>query len=89
MKDKFGRIHIFEVKSVNVSNSAHFDTEEYRSKINALRDCYKYCSKITDQYYYLPVLRDDEWRILTFINGEESIKTKEIFIKNLKSSKML
>ena len=33
LKDDKGQIHLFEVKSVNVSNKATFDTEEYKEKI--------------------------------------------------------
>jgi len=72
MKDKQGRIHLFEVKSVNVSSSANFDTEEYKRKIFALEECYKQCSLLTDQIFYLPIQKDEEWHIKRFMNGEES-----------------
>ena len=36
MKDRKGFIHIFEVKSVNVSNKIKLDEVEYKEKIKAL-----------------------------------------------------
>lgn len=38
MKDSYGRIHLFEVKSVNCSNISHFDSDEYKDKIEALKN---------------------------------------------------
>lgn len=32
MKDSYGRIHLFEVKSVNCSNISHFDSDEYKDQ---------------------------------------------------------
>ncbi len=81
MKDKQGRIHLFEVKSVNVSNSADFDTEEYKRKIRALEECYKQCSLLTNQIFYLPVQNNDVWQIKRFINGEETNITKDVLEK--------
>ena len=75
LKDSKGTIHLFEVKSVNVSNSAQFDTDEYRTKVNALKECYKQCSKLTKHIFYLPVLKGDVWQIFRFKNGEEDIIT--------------
>ena len=85
LKDKAGRIHLFEVKSVNVSNAAQFDTEEYKKKINALRDCYRQCSILTDYIFYLPVLKNDVWQIIRFKNGAEDTITFDNFKQELKS----
>lgn len=82
MRDKKGSNHLFEVKSVNVSSKAQFDSEEYKSKINALKACYKQCSILTGDYYYLPVLKDDVWQITVFYHGEEESLTKEMFRKS-------
>jgi type III restriction enzyme len=83
LKDKYGRIHLFEVKSVNVSNAAQFDSQEYKTKILALKECYKRCSELTEYYYYLPVLKDDIWQITRIAGGNEEVMTKETFVKSL------
>ena len=71
MKDKAGRIHVFEVKSVNKSSSQNVDTEEYNEKIAKLKDCYKVCSaKLKGHIFYLPILKDD-WQIFKYEDGEE------------------
>ena len=88
LKDSYDRIHIFEVKSVNISNAtpAMFDSIEYKVKLEELKKCYKQASKITGYIFYLPVLRDDVWHITQLINGEEKNITKEQFINFLKAS---
>ncbi len=83
LKDKCGRIHLFEVKSVNVSNAAQLDSQEYKNKILALKECYKRCSELTEYYYYLPVLKDDIWQITRIAGGNEEVMTKETFVKSL------
>ena len=84
MKERQGWIHLFEVKSVNVSNEAQFDTEEYKLKIDTLKKCYKQCSVLTDHYYYLPVLKGDGWRIFRFVKGDEKILSKDDFVNSFK-----
>lgn len=80
MKDKRGRIHIFEVKSVNGDGSANFDPEEYEEKINKLKECYKECSrKLANHYFYIPIKSGDNWQIYRYANGEEEIMTKQQF----------
>ncbi len=84
MKDKKGRIHIFEVKSVNVSNTMHLDNEEYKEKVNALKECYRQCSKLLDYYFYLPLLKDNDWQITRFHKGEEDTLTEQRFLMELR-----
>ena len=84
MKDRQGHLHLFEVKSVNVSNASQFDSEEYKTKVNALKECYKQCSKLTDYAFYLPVLKDESWHIYRFLKGVEEPMSKEKFIEELK-----
>lgn len=86
LKDSYDRIHIFEVKSVNISNStpAMFDDLEYKIKLEELKKCYKQASKITGYIFYLPVLKEDVWHVTQLINGEEKNITKEQFINFLK-----
>lgn len=82
MKDHYGRIHIFEVKSVNISNAVAggFDSEKYKVKVEELKKCFKQASIMTNHIFYLPVLKDDIWFITQFVNGTECTITKEQFI---------
>lgn len=79
MKDKNGFIHIFEVKSVNVSNKIKLDEKEYKEKIKALENCYKQCSKKTGHFFYLPILDNNIWKIIRFIDGNKDEITLEQF----------
>jgi len=72
MKDNFGRIHIFEVKSVNQSGVYSFDNNIYKAKIAELKKCYKQASLLTEQIFYLPVIDRDIWQITRFYKGEET-----------------
>lgn len=85
MMDDYGRIHIFEVKSVNVSSNRQvdFDVEIYKAKIEELKKCYKQASILTGYFFYLPVLKDDIWHITCFENGNETNITKEQFIQRI------
>jgi len=82
MKDSYDRIHIFEVKSVNISNTINinFDDDKYKLKILELKKCYKQASILTGHIFYLPILKDDVWYITQFVNGNERSMTKEQFI---------
>lgn len=83
MKDKHGNIHLFEVKSVNISSDLNIDSEEYKEKITALKQCYKQSSILTGQFYYLPILKNDEWQITRFYKGDEKTLNKRMFINSL------
>lgn len=87
MEDSFGRIHIFEVKSVNISNAtpASFDSEAYKRKMNELIRCYKQASVITGHVFYLPVRKDDEWNVTRLLNGEQDTLTLDQFKDYVKS----
>ena len=87
LKDSYDRIHIFEVKSVNVSSAIQsvFDSEQYKLKVEELKKCYKQASLLTGHIFYLPVLKDDVWHITQLINGNEQTITKEQFITFIKS----
>lgn len=82
--DNNDNIHLFEVKSVNFSNSqnANFDSEEYKRKVDELKKSYKQASKITGYNFYLPVLKGEVWYITKLFNGEDSNLTKEQFINS-------
>lgn len=84
MKDTKGRIHIFEVKSVNESNSQPgFDTGLYLTKITELKKAYQQASKLTGQLFYLPIQTGDDWQITKYEDGNEdtiSIDQFEAFV---------
>ena len=85
MKDHKGRIHLFEVKSVNRLSTSTIDSTEYEDKVRQLKDCYRVCSKKLDGYiFYLPLLKDDTWQITRFRNGEEDMLTEDSFRDSLK-----
>lgn len=83
MKDKHGRIHIFEVKSVNVAAGSAVNKDEYERKVKELHDLYLACSKKLPEYrFYLPIMKDDDWRIRRYFNG----LFKEISYEEFKES---
>lgn len=86
MKDKNGRVHIFEVKSVNKSSSISIDEEEYKAKVRSLKDCYKFCSKKTEHIFYLPILDGNTWKITKYEKGGESTIDLKTFKNSLLSS---
>jgi len=82
MKDSFDRVHIFEVKSVNISFNmvGGFGNNIYQTKLAELKKAYKQASKLTEQIFYLPILREDNWRIFQYIGGIEKTLTKDEFV---------
>lgn len=85
MKDFYGRIHLFEVKSVNCSSISHFDSDEYKDKMEELKRCYKQASLLTGYNFYLPVLKEDNWHISLLSDGNETTLTLSQFKKLCKS----
>ncbi len=84
MKDHKGRIHLFEVKSLNQSSALSVDGDEYKQKVRALTDCYRACSKKLPYYYfYLPIRKNDCWQITRLHNGQEDYIDKDAFIASL------
>ena len=79
MKDSEGRIHIFEVKSVNQSANFNIDNNIYVTKVAELKKSYKQASILTGQYFYLPIQTGDDWQIIQFANGVESTLTSSQF----------
>lgn len=79
--DNNNKLHLFEVKSVNFSNAlnANFDSEAYKRKVDELKKCYLIASSLTNQVFYLPVLRNDVWNITKLENGNASTLTLEMF----------
>lgn len=80
LKDKQGKIHIFEVKSVNGNGAAGFDVDEYKKKIEELKECYKATSaKLKNHYFYIPIKDGEDWQIFRFVDGNQKIMTKKEF----------
>ena len=84
MKDRKGKIHIFEVKSVN-GGAGNFDSEKYKKKVGELEECYRHCSRLTGQVFYLPVQKGDTWQIKRLADGEEDTLSYEQFEKAMLS----
>ncbi|MBQ5546408.1 MAG: hypothetical protein H7707_02845 [Acetobacter sp.] len=85
MKDKSGKIHIFEVKSVNKSSTKNIDDKEYENKIRALEKCYQASSKKTDHIFYLPILDGSKWKIHKFENGDKETIDENQFKNSLRN----
>lgn len=86
MKDKKGRIHVFEVKCLNGSGKAGFSEEDYIEKVEKLKECYKFCSKkLKSHIFHIPIKLEDKWEIFTYENGNEENLTKEMFKSSLKA----
>ena len=74
------------MKSVNISSNmaGGFDNNIYQTKLEELKKAYKQASKLTEQIFYLPILRDDSWRIFQYIGGGEKTLTKDEFMNYCK-----
>lgn len=84
LKDKKGRIHVFEVKSLEKTTARMIDEEEYKSKISVLQEFYKHCSaKVKNHIFYLPILYDDNWQIFRYENGNENTLSVQQFKQSL------
>ena len=88
MMDCYGRIHFFEVKSVNISNAtpASFDSVSYKVKIEELKKCYQQASLLTGYYFYLPVLKNDIWYITQLAGGNQKNLTLSQFQEFVKTN---
>lgn len=87
MKDKQGRIHIFEIKSVNKASGQMIDPEEYEGKVAALKDFYRHCSaKLPGHIFYLPILDGDDWQIFRYRDGEVLPMSERQFKESLKNN---
>ena len=85
LRDKNECIHIFEVKSINTGSNTAIDANKYKDKVDALRKMFVYASKVTSQYFYLPVQSGSDWVIYRLSNGKEDILNKTAFISFIKS----
>lgn len=81
IKDNNGFVHIIEVKSVNVGYNQTFDGDEYKKKIESLRKMFVFASKVTKQYFYLPVKTNDSWTIYkSFLESKKSLQKTNLLI---------
>lgn len=69
LKDKYDRIFLFEVKSMNNSSSLQIDTKVYEEKVRILKDLYLKVSSKVDHYFCLPIVSGDNWTVYCFHNG--------------------
>lgn len=87
MKDKQGRIHVFEVKSVNKSGTIPVDEAEYERKVNELKACYRRSSELLpDHVFYLPIQKGDDWDIFKFEQGKPSMTSLDGIRKDIMST---
>ena len=73
LKDKKEQIHIFEVKSVNISNSQNIDKDSYEQKIRDLEEAYKQAAVLTGYIFYLPIKNGNVWDIKKIEKKENSV----------------
>lgn len=85
MKDDKGRVHLFEVKSVNASNKSKMNDFEYKQKIQSLKECYQYCSEKTGHIFYLPIKDGEDWQIFRYEAGKTDTLNKDGFIKSFEN----
>ena len=71
---------------MNKSASINIDEKEYEEKVQALKKCYKECSKKTGHIFYLPILDGGTWKITKLENGEESVISELEFKASVKQS---
>lgn len=84
MKDWKNRIHLFETKSLNKSSSISLNMDEYKEKINALRECYKHASRLTGYLFYIPIKENDSWFVYKYDKGIEDKLSYQSFVNSLK-----
>lgn len=86
LKDKKGRIHIFEVKSVNKAAGGQIDEAEYNAKVAHLKECYKASSALLHNHrFYLPILVGADWQIYSYVGGKEDMMSVEDFALHIET----
>lgn len=82
LKDKYDRIFLFEVKSMNISSSLQIDTKVYQEKVEILKDLYSKVSSKVEHYFCLPVLNGKSWTVHCYYKGVH-YELKEDQFKNV------
>ena len=85
LMDKYGKIHIFESKSLNSSNNLNIDGQAYDDKINALKTAYLEISKFVPYNFYIPIKEGDQWKVFNYFEGKEKVISKETIQEILSS----
>ena len=82
LKDKYDRIFLFEVKSMNISSSLQIDTKVYQEKVEILKDLYSKVSSKIEHYFCLPILNGKSWTVHCYYKGVH-YELKEDQFKNV------
>lgn len=82
LKDKYDRIFLFEVKSMNISSSLQIDTKVYQEKVEILKDLYSKVSSKVEHYFCLPILNGKSWTVHCYYEGVH-YELKEDQFKNV------
>lgn len=82
LKDKYDRIFLFEVKSMNISSSLQIDTKVYQKKVEILKDLYSKVSSKVEHYFCLPILNGKSWTVHCYYKGVH-YELKEDQFKNV------
>lgn len=82
LKDKYDRIFLFEVKSMNISSSLQIDTKVYQEKEEILKDLYSKVSSKVEHYFCLPILNGKSWTVHCYYKGVH-YELKEDQFKNV------
>lgn len=82
LKDKYDRIFLFEVKSMNISSSLQIDTKVYQEKVEILKDLYSKVSSKVEHYFCLPILIGKSWTVHCYYKGVH-YELKEDQFKNV------
>lgn len=69
LKDKYDRIFLFEVKSMNNSSSLQIDTKVYQEKVEILKDLYLKVSSKVEHYFCLPIVNGKSWTVHCYYKG--------------------
>lgn len=85
LKDSFDKIHLFEVKSVNIASISSINKDDYEKKVNALRNCYIYASKLTGNHFWIPIKKDNDWTIYHAYEGSEETVSYKKFVEILRT----
>ena len=84
-KDILFHLHLFEVKSVNMASVSSINRADYEKKVNALRNCYIYASKLTGYHFWKPIKKDNDWTIYHAYEGKEETVSYIKFERILKT----
>lgn len=82
LKDKYDRIFLFEVKSMNNSSSLQIDSKVYQEKVEILKDLYLKVSSKVEHYFCLPIVNGKSWTVHCYYKGVH-YELKEDQFKNV------